>query len=396
MNMKTLGAIFLISGTSIGAGMLALSVVTAAYGFMWATVLFVATWAYLTYTAFLILETTLWLPKETNMISMAKLTLGKPGLAVAWFSYLLLMYSLLAAYMTGLGGLTVAVINQYCHTVLPVWFGALIFIGVFGFVIYLGVKFVDGLNRIFVIGLIITYVTLLFILAPHVAIEHLKYQAVSHLWLAVPVVVTSFGFHVVIPGLRSYLNSDVKQLRLAIFVGSTVPLLVYILWELIVIGVIPLHGANGLMAIGKTGQPQIYLAQAFASMTHTLWIGKGFTWFAFFAMGTSLLGVAFSLFDFLADGFDIEKTHFGKLATALITFIPPFVFAIFYPKGFIMALSYAGIWIAVLLGALPACMVWWGRYRKQIAFGYQTIGGKIALVLVMVLSILVVIAQLAA
>ena len=81
---RMIGAILLIAGTCIGAGMLALPVSTAAYGFYPSVVLFIVCWSFLTFTALLILEVNLWSKTDSNMISMAAQTLGKLGQAVAW------------------------------------------------------------------------------------------------------------------------------------------------------------------------------------------------------------------------------------------------------------------------------------------------------------------------
>lgn len=62
----------------------------------------------------------------------------------------------------------------------------------------------------------------------------------------------------------------------------------------------------------------------------------------------NFLGVSLGLFDFLADGFKQSNTHGGRFRTALLTFVPPFMFAILYPQRFILALGYAAIFVAIL------------------------------------------------
>ena len=67
MNTRFIGATLLLAGISIGGAMLALPVITAIYGFVVATILFVIAWAYLTFTALLILEINLWMPEGSNL-----------------------------------------------------------------------------------------------------------------------------------------------------------------------------------------------------------------------------------------------------------------------------------------------------------------------------------------
>src|SRR5687767_12890429 len=101
MNTKLIGGILLIVGTAIGGGMLALPIAASQMGFVYSSLMLLVCWVIMTFSAFLVLEVNLWLPANSNIISMAKVTLGKSGQAVAWVTYLLLFYSLIAAYMAG-------------------------------------------------------------------------------------------------------------------------------------------------------------------------------------------------------------------------------------------------------------------------------------------------------
>src|SRR5258708_36317236 len=101
MDFKLLGSILLIVGTSIGAGMLALPIATAQLGFIGSLILLFGCWFVMTAGAFLILEVNLWMPQNSNLISMAKATIGPLGQFISWVIYLLLLYSLLCAYIAG-------------------------------------------------------------------------------------------------------------------------------------------------------------------------------------------------------------------------------------------------------------------------------------------------------
>ena len=131
----------------------------------------------------------------------------------------------------------------------------------------------------------------------------------SGIWLTLPIVITSFGYQIIIPSLRPYLNSDTKQLRKAILIGSILPLIVYLIWEFLIMGVIPAQGQNSLMSILAGGQPAVGLTSALQNLLHHPWIARIEKYFAFFAITTSFIGVSFSLFDFLADGFHIKKNQ---------------------------------------------------------------------------------------
>lgn len=387
---KLIGSILLISGTSIGAGMLALPVITAEFGFLPSLCLFLITWAFMTFAALLMLEVNLWLSPNTNLISMAKATLGKSGQIVAWSAYLLLLYSLMAAYLSGLDAMLMTTLGNMFGVHLHLLTSAAIIVVAFGLIIYLGVKTIDYINRFFIAGLAITYLFLIIFLTPHVDFSLLSTTKFKGIWLTLPIIITSFGYQIIIPSLRTYLDSDVKQIRKAILIGSTLPLIVYLIWEVLIMGVIPTHGQHGLLRILSQGQPAVGLTDALQALLQHSWITRTEKYFAFFAITTSFIGVSFSLFDFLADGFTIKKTKLGRISTALLTFIPPFLFALMYPRGFIIALGFAGIFVAVLLCIMPATMAASGRYWKKIATGYRTKGGTIAITLLIFFSLAVI------
>ena len=100
-NFKIVGGILLIIGTSIGGGMLALPVATAALGIHYAILFLCICWLIMTGGALLLLEVNLALPEGTNIISMAKHTFGFPGQLLAWITYLFLLYTLLSGYISG-------------------------------------------------------------------------------------------------------------------------------------------------------------------------------------------------------------------------------------------------------------------------------------------------------
>ena len=56
------------------------------------------------------------------------------------------------------------------------------------------------------IGLSLAYVMMVIFLVAHVEIKQLEHHEVLLLWVASSVVATSFGFHIVIPTLTTYLK----------------------------------------------------------------------------------------------------------------------------------------------------------------------------------------------
>ena len=76
-----------------------------------------------------------------------------------------------------------------------------------------------------------------------------------------------------------------------------------------------------------------------------------------------------------------------------MTFLPPLAFALFYPQGFVMALGYAAVALAVLALLIPSMLVWQTRKHHPQA-GYRGVGGTPLLVLVFACGVAVIAVQL--
>ena len=103
--------------------------------------------------------------------------------------------------------------------------------------------------------------------------------------------------------------------------------------------------------------------------------------FSIFAILTSLLGVAISLWDFLVDGLASYNLKSNKALISSCAFIPPIWLVIFYPKAFTTLLGYAGIFVSLLLGILPISICWIGRKNEKWGLEYKAKGGKIVMIL---------------
>lgn len=388
---KLLGGVLLVAGTTIGAGMLALPIETGMAGFFPSLSLLVVYWAYMTFTALLMLEVALWMEGDTNLITMAHNTLGKWAEILAWGAYLFLLYALSTAYIVGSGTIITNLFSAATGYNLPLWSGALPLLALFSYLVYQGVRSVDYVNRAFMVGLAIAYVLIVFFVSPHVEKELIDHTDWKFLFFGISLVAVSFGYHIIIPTLKRYLDGDVALLRRAILIGSAIPLLIYIVWNFVSLGVIPVTGEHGLTEAYAQGEHATTLIAQILGDGHEN-IALVAHMLAFCAIITSFLGVTLSLRDFLADGLHIKKTAKGKLILDALTFIPPLLITIIGPRAFFTALEFAGgFGVTILLGLLPALMVWSGRYHKGYSSErFKTPGGKPALIVVIAFSVLVV------
>lgn len=357
---KSIGAIFLVSGTCIGAGMLALPLVTAECGFLWSMLLFAICFVVMLYSSFLVLEVNSAMPEHSSFSTMADRTLGRFGRYLTWIMFLLLLYALLAAYNSA-GGELVAVIFKQLGMSLSLKWAAFGFTLVFGLLVFGGVSITETANRgLFFIKLLFFVLAVLW-MSPHVNWSHLSSlpRPKTHLWAPILVVLTAFGSHFIIPTIRAYIGPDSKRLKWIIFIGMSIPLVVYILWQVVVFGMLSFHGPMGLFAVSQSDNKVANLVLALVSHLQGSWVKTMLNGFMDIAVTTSFLGIALSLFDFLLDGLKLNKQcYVHRALVAALTFVVPLLFAVFYPAGFIGALRYAAIFAAVLVLILPAAMSW--------------------------------------
>lgn len=372
-----LGGILLLSGTAIGAGMLAMPTATAFAGFFPSLGLFFLCSLFMLVTAFFLLDVNLAIRGEPNLISMAGATLGGWGKAISWILYLLLLYSLVAAYIAGSAPLFTHAMHYVTHYTIPEWLANFCLPTLFGSVLYFGTQGVDRTNRILMVGLITAYVLLVLFVPSHIHPALLMHVDLPAAFLGIPILVTAFAYHVIIPTLTTYLHHDGRRLRKMILIGNAIPLLTYISWQLLVLGVVPLPM---LATAWKQG---VSAATPLASVLHSPLIELAAQFFSFFAIVTSFLGVTLSLSDFLIDGLKIKKSWEGRLGALLLTFVPPLLFVHFYKRGFYLALQHAGAIVAILFGLLPAAMAW---TLKGHPF-YHSTAGRSLLLLIALLSI---------
>jgi tyrosine-specific transport protein len=266
--------------------------------------------------------------------------------------------------------------------------GSIISSFILGLIVMAGTAAVDGVNRIFMVGLVITYFLLLIIGLPHIQADLLGYTNWMGTFVAIPLMVISFGYHNLVPTITEYLEHNKREVVKSIVIGSSLPLFVYLLWNGLILGLIP-EGYEEAMASGDMA------TQALRKVSEAAKVNDLADVFAFFALVTSFLAVALSLVDFLRDGFHKAGVGLHRLLYVCLAIIPPLVFAIVYPKAFLMALGYAGGFATVILfGVLPALMAWRGRYIMKIESEPILPGGKCSLIAIIVISGIVVIAQL--
>jgi len=374
----TLTAMFLVAGTCIGGGMLALPVATGISGFFPSLAIMVVCWLAMSITALLLLEVNLWMEEGVHVITMTSRILGVPGKVVSWALYLFICYASLVAYTAG-GGLQIAAtFSNWSNVALSKEIGCVIFILLFGAIVDLGARVVGRVNAIFFTAMIAAYVLLLGMGIDEVNSYQLLHQQWRTCLLAIPLTLTTFSFQTMVPSLTPYLKRNASALRWAVLGGTSITFIVYALWQWLILGIVPVEGENGLTAAYLRGEPP---TQFLEQHVHGFWIAGIANFFAFFAIVTSFLGIALGLLDFLSDGLKIKERGWGRLFLGALIIVPTLIFATQYERAFLVAMeSSGGIGDSILNGMIPVLMVWIGRYKMGYSGAFRVPGGKPMLV----------------
>lgn len=343
----------------------------------------------MTMTALLLLEVSLWMEEGVHVITMSSRLLGPVGKWVSWILYLFICYASLVAYTAGGGVQIVNSLYSFFDITLSKELGCLIFMILFGSVIYLGSIFVGRVNAILFIAMVAAYIALVGMGVDEVKPDLLTTSNWKVAWLALPLLLTSFSFQTMVPSLTPYLHRHAASLRKAIVWGTSIALLVYVIWQALILGIVPVQGEEGLLDALIKGEPATSFLR---THVHGPYIASIAEYFAFFALVTSFLGIALGLFDFLSDGLHIKERGWGQVLLAILVVVPTYLFAAYYDRAFLIALDLTGgFGDAILNGIIPCLMVWMGRYK----LGYKGIemvaGGKKALLVILTFYVLTVI-----
>jgi len=382
---RLLGAVMLIAGGTVGAGIIALPVKTFAAGFVPTTLALTAVWAFMTTTALMLVELSLWFGPNTNLTTMAQETLGRRGKVLVTVLYVFIYLATLTAYIAESG----TFLSMICRAVglhfVPAPLLSLLFTAGAGTLLCLGTEATDKANQACLAVAACAYALLLALGSQSVQLQLLSQGSFVKLIPTLPLMAVAFTFHNMVPSLLSYLGTA-RRVAMAIVLGSLAPLVMYVLWEGVILGSLPRN-----IVISSTAEVvQSLQMGAFGGA-----VGAAVQIFSFFAIVTSLLGVGLGTVDFLSDLFFGSKGEPSRfrvseqraLSLAAIT-LPALAIGMLCPGIFLAALDYSGTLRLILFGIIPAIMLWRGRYQRKLVQWMP--GGKALLVFVLLVSVSII------
>ncbi len=347
-----LGVAFLITGNLIGAGILGLPIITGLAGFIPALAGMLVVGGAMFYTAIVLgKEATAVRSNTFNYPSLYRKYLGSAGKWVAILANMIILYGLLTAYLTGA---TTIIVNLFHFPFPKIW----VMLGFFAIITTLTVTNMSVLkkyNAVLMFLLWGSFAVIVCISERYVKLERLTYEHWSYLPLAIPIIVTAFHFHNIIPTICQGLKWDSRVIWKTMLFGMIIGLVMNAVWVQVGIGALPLK--EGGQSIVNAFVHNLPATVPMSTEIHSTVFGVGALLFALLAIATSYLANATGLLAFIKDlTVNYFKISSRPLVIAL-TFLPPLIISIVYPNIFLDALNIVGgVGIVILFGILPSML----------------------------------------
>ena len=388
MNFKLFGSALILSGTALGAGMLAIPMVLAQFGLFYSTLLMLVICAGTTYSALLLTEACSKTELAFGINTVANRTLGKGGQIITNALFYLLLICMLIAYILGAADLIKRIFSMFAieMSIEAAQIGFTLIASVF---VVCGTQIIDKLNRVLFLFMVSMLAITLVILVPGISSDNLMQVTntdTGMLFNTSTILFTSFASMPVIPSLVAY-NKEAtsKQLRNMIILGSIIPLICYLVWLYAVVGNL---NADELTHFSNISD----LIQTFSAKNEYIEIILSV--FTSLALLTSFLGVAMALYNQNKD-----MISHNKVVTYVSTFILPLLGAGLAADQFLSVLGYAGVILVFLAIFIPLAMVVALRKKANNTAElsihiYEAEGGKVALGMTLLFGLLLLMSQI--
>jgi len=322
-------AVATLTGTIIGAGVLGIPYVVHKSGFLTGALAIIIIGIALIFLHLYLGEISLRTKGIHQLTGYAELYLGKWGKGLMVVSMLVGIYGALIAYLIGEGAALNAVFG------IDTTLASVLFFIVMSILVFIGLKVIKK-SELWLNIVMITLILLIIALSLN-KVDLTSLNSFSFTKLLVPYGVILFAFlgTAAIPELKEILNKERKKLKNAIILGSMIPLVLYLAFTLVVVGV---GGVKEIATVGlgeMVGSYMVILGNIFAVLT----------------MATSFLALALALKWVYQYDYKINK----HLAWGLTCFIP-LGLALAKIGSFVQVLGIAGSVAGGIAGILIVLM----------------------------------------
>ena len=225
--LPILGGTMIVAGTAIGAGMLALPMISAGMWFYWSVGLLLVSWFCMFRSSQAILEVNLHFEPGDSFHTLVRELLGPfwstlNGLAVAF-----VLYTLVYAYVSGGGSVVQQSLAPILGSTPPRLLSSLLFALLLTVCVWWSSKMVDRLSVLLMGGMALSFLLSISGMIGHIRLDTLLDvkgsggQAIF-IWGAVSTYLTSFCFHASVPSLVKYLGKEPRTINACLRYGTLI------------------------------------------------------------------------------------------------------------------------------------------------------------------------------
>lgn len=368
---------FLIMGTMLGAGILGLPTSAGLAGFFPSTLIQAFIMLLMLFSGIVLTDEIIKKKQNSfNYPSLYQEHLGKKGKWTAVSANCLILYGIMTAYLSAGTSIIKNIFGEFSF-----WETKLIMVIIYFFLIAIslgGIKIITKYNTVFIILLFFSFCLLVILslrkFQPHRLIEYNDFLFIP---AVIPIIVSAFCFHTIIPSACSSLNFNRKYMIMAMASSLLLTFLMNTIWIGVGIGSLPILGEDSLDYAFRHGLPATI---PLASKLQIPLFSYTAIIFALLAIITSFIGVAISLRDFLQDLLENSFSIRNDKINFMLTYLPPLIITLIYPEIFLNAIGIVGgIGIATLFGILPSIIFIKNSRTKTI----RTIGYIILIIFIL-------------
>lgn len=360
-------AVATLVGCVIGAGILGIPYVVAKAGFLTGVLNIVVIGLVMLLIHLYLGEVVLRTKGNHQLTGYAEKYTGKIGKYAMFISMIVGIYGAIIAYTLGGGAALASVFGGDSL----LW--SVIFFGFISWLIYIGLKAIEDSEAIIMPIIVLLVLFIFFLALPRIKTGNLLEFSFTKLFLPYGVVLFAFLGNVAIPEMKEELQKYKKDLKKAIILGSTLPILIYIIFAFAVVGVLGTNtneiGALGLAQI--LGEKMLFLGGLFALFTLT----------------TSYLAVGLALKELFWYDYRLRK----NTAWLLACFVPFLLFLVVKLSGiatFTTVLNITGIITGAIVSSLIMIMVLNAKKKGERKPEYSIYINKLIAVLLILLFII--------
>ncbi len=338
-DLTFLGALALLVGTQIGAGILGLPKVLAPLGFFWGTaVLFFAAMA-LAMTAIMLVEALYLTNPRYHYFELTEHHLGRRAAILLILAILYAGYGSLVAYTAGLGDILASVLGGSPR------FWAVASWAVLSIIVFLGLRVSGAAEESLTILMILLIATIFLWALPEMKPYSRPFD-VSAFVVAFGVAVFAFSGHLVVPEIIQGVK-NMNRTNLVILAAFSVVFLMYAFFALAIMGVagmdVPDIGTKAL--VQNVGSDLSLIAVLLPLLTIT----------------TSFIGVGIAQRDILGE---IVR---NRVLAWLLALLPPVIIYLMGAGSFVSAIWLASFGIIIASGILPPLLLKFARKERRRA-----------------------------